>query len=165
MPAAFPDTLAYLPPNLEAAGKDPMVYGVEYLPLAVSAIRQRAQFVVAEDAAFLIVAAAAFKTTDTDGTLAGDMLALVNVSLASSRQSIIQTTQPGQNLPPLENFFGSGQQPMYWSVPKIIRPGEIVVVELTNLEATARNYRLSFFGCHLYRARVNDPWAWTRGRW
>lgn len=158
-------TTRFLPPVLEAAGKDLFVYGVEFLPLALSANRQSAQFEVAEDSAFLIVAGAAFKTTSADATLATDMLALVNVYVASSRQQIVQPTQPGGNDPPLENWFGSGQAPMYWSIPKIIRPGETVVVQLTNLEATARNYRLSFLGCHLYRSRVADPWSYFRKDW
>jgi hypothetical protein len=82
---------------------------------------------------------------------------------ASSQQQIIQPTAMLANDSPLDNWFGTGQAWCYWSYPMCVRPTETWVVQLTNLEATARNYRLSFIGAKLYRSRTVDPWAFCRG--
>lgn len=161
---APPSLVPVLPPRLVGAGRELVVYGVEFLPLAVSANRQAASFKVEEDHAFLIVAMNAFLTTADNAAIAlQEMRALVTIYHESDRQQVIQPTVPLANDAPLENLFGSGQAWNYLSYPWIVRPNDTVTVLLSNLEATARNYRLSFIGCRIYRSRAVDPWAYFRG--
>lgn len=159
-----PSLVPVLPPKLAAAGQEFCVYGTEYLPLQANAVRQQASFKVGEDHAFLIVAAARLYLTEGNAIIANDeALALVTMGPVSSSQQLIQPTAPLVNDSPVDNWFGIGKAWSYWSYPFCVRPNETFVVALTNLEAVARNYRLSFIGAKLYRSRGVDPWAWARG--
>jgi hypothetical protein len=152
---------AILPPPLLHAPKDFFVYGVEFLPLAISANRQSATFQVQEDSAFLIIAAARLYLTSADAIVASDQaLALVNVIDSGSGRSLIAQTTGG-NDQPIDNWFGTGKNPAYWPFPKILRPSSVVTVQLTNLEATARNYRLSFIGFKIFRSGATDPFGFS----
>lgn len=152
----------FLPPKLEAAGHDFGIYGVEFLPLGVSA-RASATFTVAEDHAFLIVAANALLTTADNAIITPqEFLALVTLYRQGGPKANTQATVPGANDSPMDNWFGTGKQWAYWGLPYILAPHETLVVTLTNLEATARNYRLSFIGCRLYRSAVMDPWDFAK---
>jgi len=159
----YPSLMSYaaiLPAPLLAAPKDFFVYGCEFLPLAAS-VRQNAAFQVNEDSAFLIVAAARLYLTDANAIIAGDQaLALVNIIDSGSGRSLISQTTAG-NDSPLDNWFGTGKNPAYWPFPKILRPNTQVTVQLTNLEATARNYRLSFIGFKIFRDSANDAFAFA----
>ena len=108
-----------------------------------------------------IVAAARLFLTSADAVIAGDQaLALVNVIDSGSGRSLIAQTTAG-NDSPLDNWFGTGKNPAYWPFPKILRPNSVVTVQLTNLEATARNYRLSFIGFKIFRSGANDAFSFT----
>ncbi len=161
----YPSLMSYaaiLPPPLLTAPKDFFVYNIEFLPLAISAVKQPATFQVQEDSAFLIVAAARLYLTSADAIIAGDQaLSLVNVIDSGSGRSIIAQTTAG-NDSPLDNWFGTGKNPAYWPFPKILRPNSVVTVQLTNLEATARNYRLSFIGFKIFRSPANDAFAFSQ---
>lgn len=161
----WPNLMSYaaiLPDKLLAAPKDFFVYNCEFLPLGVSAIRQASTFQIQEDSAFLIVAAARSYLTNADAIIAGDQpLALVDVVDSGSGRSLIAQTQPGGNDSFLGNWFGTGLNPAYWPFPKILRPNSVVTVRLTNLEATARNYRLSFIGFKIFRDPSSDPFAFA----
>jgi hypothetical protein len=160
----YPSLMSYaaiLPPPLLTAPKDFFVYGCEYLPLAISAVKQAASFQVQEDSAFLIVAAARLYLTNADAIIASDQaLALVNVIDSGAGRSLISQTTAG-NDSPIDNWFGTGKNPAYWPFPKILRPNSVVTVQLTNLEATARNYRLSFLGFKIFRTGANDPYSFA----
>jgi hypothetical protein len=119
-------------------------------------VKQAATFAVQEDSAFLIVAGARLYLDSSDGVIAGDQaLALINVIDSGSGRSLIAQTTAG-NDSPIENWFGTGKNPAYWPFPKILRPNSVVTVQLTNLEATARNYRLSFLGFKIFRSGSVD---------
>ena len=160
----YPSLMSYaaiLPPPLLTAPKDFFVYGCEFLPLAASAVKASATFQVQEDSAFLIVAAARLYLTNADAIIASDQaLALVNVIDSGSGRSLIAQTTAG-NDSPIDNWFGTGKNPAYWPFPKILRPNSVVTVQLTNLEATARNYRISFIGFKIFRTGANDPFSFA----
>jgi hypothetical protein len=165
-------TVEFLPPPLRDAGKEIGIYGVEFIPIEArgAAGRLRASFKVEEDHAFLITQGAVFYTQAvTDAPVgvpaATPIPALVTMGMLDSEQRIIQPTVPGANDSPIDNWFGVGQEPCYWSVPKLLPPNAIFFVELTNLEAAARNYRLSFIGIRIYRARSIDPFSFCRKGW
>ena len=160
----YPSLMSYaaiLPEPLLRNPKDFFVYNVEFLPLAVSAVKATATFQVQEDSAFLIVAAARLYLTNADAVIAGDQaLALVNVIDSGSGRALIAQTTAG-NDSPIDNWFGTGKNPAYWPFPKILRPNSVVTVQLTNLEATARNYRLSFLGFKIFRSTAADSFAFA----
>lgn len=161
----------FLPPRVQAAPQDFGIYGVEFLPLAGAAVRQQATFTVEEDHAFLIVAASVLYTTGDDqvvGAGVGTPIpALVTLRTLVSGRQFTQHIVRGANMDdsPIDNWFGTGKSWMYWSLPVILQPKDTFVVLLTNLEAVAHNYRLSFIGARLYRKPSMDPWAFFRGGW
>lgn len=173
MTAALLDpTVELLPPPLRDAGKELGIYGVEFIPIEARgpAGRLRASFKVEENHAFLITQGAVFYTQAGTDVAVGPPFttpipSLVTMGELGSNRQIIQRTMPGANNSPIDNWFGFGQAPMYWSLPVLLRPNAVWAVELTNLEAAARNYRLSFIGIRIYRARSVDPWAFCRNGW
>lgn len=173
MTAALLDpTVELLPPPLRDAGKEFGIYGVEFLPIEARgpAGRLRARFEVDENHAFLITHGAVFYTqagTDAPVGVPADtpIPCLITMGLLDSNQQMIQPTMPGANNSPLDNWFGDGKQPMAWSVPKLLPPNGIFAVELTNLEAAARNFRLSFLGIRIFRSRAADPFGFCRNGW
>jgi hypothetical protein len=162
-PAINPRGLVpFLPPKLQAAGQDFGIYGVEFLPLG-SLARAQQSFKVEQDHAFLIVAANAFLTTADDVAVTPqEMRALVTMWRLSGPKAAVQPTDPGINDAPLENWFGSGQQWCFWSLPYVMGPSDSLIVTLTNLERTPRNYRLSFIGARCWRSAVMDAYDFCR---
>jgi hypothetical protein len=169
--ALIDPTVQLLPPKLEAAAQEFGIYGVEFLPLpaAASPPRSTQVFEVDEDHAFLIVAANVSYLSNAnavigpaDGT---PIPALVTMGLQGAARQIIQQTIPRANDSPIDNWFGTGKQWCYWPMPVIVPPGRAWVVQMTNLEAVTRNFRLSFIGARLWRSRVVDPWGWCRDGW
>lgn len=173
MTAALLDpTVELLPPPLRDAGKELGIYGVEFIPIEArgAAGRLRATFKVEEDHAFYIThGAVCYTQAVTDATVGPPLTtpipALVTMGVVGSADRIIEQTQPLANDSPLDNWFGFGQRPCYWSLPKLLPPNTLFFVELTNLEAVARNYRLSFIGIRIYRARSIDPFSFCRKGW
>ncbi len=170
--APWDPTVEFLPPPLREAGKEIGIYGVEFIPIEARGPtgRLRASFKVEEDHAFLITQGAVFYTQAATDAPVGvpantPIPALVTMGTLDSNQQIIQPTMPGANNSPIDNWFGFGKQPCYWSLPKLLAPDATFAVELTNLEAAARNYRLSFIGIRLYRARSIDPFSFCRRGW
>ena len=161
----------YLPPPLDTAAQEFAIFGVEYLPLPANTAppKRTAFFDTDEDSAFLIVAANVLYTSNADAVIGPaattPIPALVTMGMLGSSRRIIEPTRPLANDSPIDNWFGTGKQWCYWPLPILIPPSATWVVQMTNLEAVTRNFRLSFIGAKLYRSAVVDPWAFCRNGW
>lgn len=54
------------------------------------------------------------------------------------------------------NFFGTAQLPSIWGAPLFVKPAATIQVTLTNLIATARNVRVSFFGFKIFNTDMGE---------
>lgn len=120
------------------------------LPLAASAAPS-VDIQVNNDADFLIFAATGTSRDTGTGASQADRPFTLQVFDAGSGQNLFDRAQD------FDACVGTAQRPAYWPMPRLIHAGSTMVVTVTNLIATARNVRLSFWGVKFY----NDP----RGGW
>lgn len=135
---------ANLPPAVISLPKDFFVYGVEFLPLGASATANQ-QFDVQSDSAFLILAGVGVVTDTANTVFSANVPQLVTIRDEGSGRNVFNIAQH------FGNVFGTAQLPAYWTYPKILKPKTTVDVELQNLEATARNVRIGFWGFKLFK--------------
>ena len=134
-----------LPRRLWAKTKDFFIYGTQFVPLAASAVAANQEIQIQSDSHFVIMAAVG-TVTDVANTAAVGPPVPQTVRLFD--------TGSGRELQNhdvhFDNMFGDAQLPAYWTYPKLIKAASTFRVELTNLEATARNVRLDFWGFKIF---------------
>lgn len=117
--------------------------GFEFLPLAASATDQR-QVVIDGSAAFVVLSAQLVETDTGNTTFLAEWPLLFRIQDGVSGRYL-------SNIPVhASNWFGTGEQPKYWDVPKIFSPNGSITVECQNLEATNRNVRGLFSGFKIF---------------
>lgn len=106
-------------------------------------------------------------TSDTDswfvglGAVATSRDISTQASIADRPFSVeIKSTSGGrdfQSAPEdFDNFFGTAQLPSVWGAPLFVKPAATIQVTLTNLVATARNVRVSFFGFKIFNTDMGE---------
>jgi len=55
-----------------------------------------------------------------------------------------------------DNVFGTAQLPAVWGAPLFVKPAAAIEVSLTNLVATARNVRISFYGFKIFNTDMGE---------
>lgn len=55
-----------------------------------------------------------------------------------------------------ENTIGTAQRPAWWSTPWLVKRSSLLTVFLTNMIATARNVRISFWGVKVYTTNMGQ---------
>lgn len=132
-----------LPFELWNKVKEPWEPVVNITPLAAS-LAQSGDFKVDGATWFCILGAVATVRDTTNATILTNVPQLVQIQ--DQTQNLNFYSQPTDFM----NVFGTGQEPAWWSLPRIINPAGTVQVTLTNLEATARNVRITFKGFKIY---------------
>lgn len=129
-----------------AAGRA-MQFGVlsipDQLPLAASA-SQSPQIQVPSTFDFVIFAASGTSRDTGTGALQTDHPFTVQVNDAGSSDNLFDRAVDW------DAIVGTAQNPAWWAFPRVIAASSTLTVTLTNLIATARNVRLSFWGVRIY---------------
>ncbi|MGH7166468.1 MAG: hypothetical protein ACREIS_13195 [Nitrospiraceae bacterium] len=134
----------WLPRSLWRKVKDFFVYSSDFIPLAAGGTATQ-DIAVQADSDFVIIAGVRVYTTTGDVAIAGDFFpALVTIRDSGSGRQLMDRPVHAQNL------FGTAQLPAYWPFPKLIRASSTVSTTLQNLEATARNIRISYWGFKVF---------------
>jgi hypothetical protein len=116
---------------------------LDFTPLALSATQTLGLNITA-DADFVILYGTRIVTAVDNTTFVANVPELVTlVDTGAGRQLMSSAVH-------IDELFGTGQLPAYWSFPKLMRAGSTLSVTLQNLEATARNVRLSFHGFKVF---------------
>jgi hypothetical protein len=131
--------MGWLPPTEWGTIKDFYAYEVDFLPIGVSATATASANIQA-DSNFIIMYATLIATAIDNTTPLAFAPALVDLRVSSSGASI--TSSPVH----VNAMFGDGSFPGVFAVPKFLPAASQLQVTLQNLEAVARNYRLTFFG-------------------
>ena len=135
--------LGLLPVEMWDKQKDYFIYSIEFLPLAASG-SATAQVNIQSDSHFLIELITGVVTDVTNATFLANVPELVNLTDSGSGRNFFDKPVHWNNL------FGTAQLPGVLPFPKIINAGSTLTVGLTNLEATARNVRISFIGFKVF---------------
>lgn len=133
----------WLPRELWGLEKDFFIYTANFLPLAISATATT-DIAIQSDSDFVIVACVQLVLTDADAGPALQPLATVTLLDAGSGRQLMDRAVA------VENLYGTAQRPAYLPMPKLIKRASTFSTTLTNLEATARNYRLSYWGFKIF---------------
>jgi hypothetical protein len=133
----------WIPRALWRRLKDFFIYGVDFLPLALSATATR-DIAIQADSDFLIVAGVRLYSTNVDGPITTPSIATVQIVDSGSGRSLFNQPQH------VDNVFGTAQLPAYWPMPKLVRMSSTLSTTLSNLEAVARNYRLAYWGFKVF---------------
>lgn len=96
------------------------------------------------DSAFMILSATMVETDTGNTVFLMNRPLLCQLSEAGGSRSLFNTPQH------VDNVFGTGENPKYWDVPKLLLPNSVLNVTLQNLEATNRNVHVSFSGFKLF---------------
>lgn len=125
------------------------IYELDFLPLGLNATTPGSVQIQA-DSHFLCVAGVALVTNTTNTTV------INSESNASASGKLITITDVGSGAPlnqtpvPLDNWFGTGQRPAVWPIPKLFRASGAINVVIQDIFAAAHNVRLSFWGIRIY---------------
>lgn len=133
----------WYPDKAKGLAIDYNVYGTDFLPLGVSATVQN-PINISGTAAFCILSAVLVETATDNTTLLAFAPLLFRLRDTGSNRELSNIAVAANN------WFGTAQEPKYWDVPKIIAPNSTFIVEAQNLEAVARNVRVSFHGFNIY---------------
>ncbi len=123
--------------------KDFFIYGVDFLPLAISATATR-DIAIQADSDFLIVAGVRLYSSSADAPITTPSISTVQIVDSGSGRSLFNQAQH------TDNVFGTAQLPAYWPMPKLVRMSSTISTTLINLEAVARNYRLAYWGFKVF---------------
>jgi hypothetical protein len=146
------------------AHKVPFIYTVPFgigglgTTLAASAVAQRGSVATDLHAAFCALQIAFAYLTTTDAAIATDPRFLFRLVRGSRGNQGYAHSNGVLGVLPLDspthilNIAGTGKKPAYLPSPIVFQPGELVTVELTNLEAVARHVEIAFIGYQLLRA-------------
>ena len=142
LPALNP-FLGLLPREFWPKTKDFFVYSIEFVPLAASAT-STTSIQIQADSAFLITMGTVVVTDTTNATFISNIPELILITDAGSGRQLSDKAVH------MNNLFGTAQLPAVWPFPKIMAPSSTLAATLQNLEATARNVRLSFWGFKVF---------------
>lgn len=135
--------LGLLPTEMWDKQKDYFIYSLEFLPLAASGIAAAAVN-IQSDSHFLIELITGVATDVTNATFIANVPELVNMTDSGSGRNFFDKPVHWNNL------FGTAQLPGVLPFPKVINAGSTLTIQLTNLEATARNVRISLIGFKVF---------------
>jgi hypothetical protein len=122
---------------------DYFVYGCTYEPLNANATTQR-NIAISGDADFCILSAVLVETAEDNTTFVVNSPILFTLKDSGSGRELSNEATHA------DNWFGTAQLPKYWDVPKILTRNSTFTVTAQNLEATARNVRVSFHGFKIF---------------
>lgn len=149
----LPNPFLYtLPRPLWGKLKDFFGYTVNFTGtniLAASAT-QTLQTVIQNDSAFIIIAANAVVTDAADTTQITFVPQTVQIQDQSAGRNFFDAPTH------YHNVYGTAQQPAYWTLPRLVKAGSIISTTLANLEAFARNVRITYLGFKVFRTDVTD---------
>lgn len=141
--AAGAVALAALPPEMSQRARDFFLVTAEILPLAASGSGADT-ISINDDADFLIVAGTGVVTSVDNATFLANVPILVELKDSGSGRDMMDAPVHWNNI------FGTAQYPAIWPYPKLIRRASSLTVKCTNLEATARNVRVTFHGFKVF---------------
>lgn len=118
--------------------------GANVLPASASATVSTS---IQSDSAFIIVGASLLASDITDAAALGYVPQTVQISDQASGRTFFDAPTA------VMNVFGSGAQPAYWAMPKLVMPASTISTTLNNLEATARNVRITYWGFKVFNVR------------
>jgi len=142
LPALNP-FLGLLPREFWPKTKDFFIYSIEFTPLAASGT-STVSIQIQADSAFLITMATIVVTDTANAVFISNIPELVTLTDAGSGRQLSDKAVH------VNNIFGTAQLPAVWPFPKIMAPSSTLSATLQNLEATARNVRLSFWGFKVF---------------
>jgi hypothetical protein len=109
---------------------------------------------VANDVDFLVLGLSCEVATAAAGTTEQTYWPfLIMISESGSGNKWFDSSQHLNNVAGRGSVDGLGYRPLPY--PRFVQGATQVLVELTNLEASARRVWITFHGCKLYRARVS----------
>lgn len=128
---------------------DPFTFVINFLPLAASDTATD-DFITQADSGFAIC--------KTSYTVASNVNVFVaNISDTPKYAPFVITLSDSGSGRDLSNapvsintYFGTGERPYIWPIPKILDPNSTFTVRIQNLVATAFNVRLSFHGYKIF---------------
>lgn len=134
----------WYPQEARGLATDFFTYGTDFEPLALSATTTRA-IQINSDSAFFVLSATLTETDTGNTVFLPNRPLLCQLSTGGASLNLFNTPIH------VDNIFGSGEEPKYWDVPKILLPNTTFNVQLQNLEATARNVRVAFSGFKMFK--------------
>lgn len=150
--------LSLLPPQFGPWYKNYYAYPTSYLTLGASATTTN-NIAIQNDAYFVLLSATMVETSSTDSTLLTYRPVTVQIFDSSSSANVF--AQPIM----CDEFFGDAQQPGFLAYPYIFLPGGNIAITLVNLEATARNVRLTLHGFKANpRLKMSDVYSQAGAR-
>lgn len=136
--------LGWIPRKLWRMAKDFFIYSVEFLPLA-AATTGVVNTAIQSDSDFLCVAATRVITDAANVVFAPNAPMLVRIFDAGSGRAVMD--RPIH----MDNYFGTGQLPSYWPMPKIFRANGTIETTVQNLDAAnGFNVRLAYLGFKVF---------------
>lgn len=146
--------VAFIPPGLENAYKEPFSYSVIFPNIASNQVLQQTTN-IQNDSYFVCVEQtvdiwdqATGNTTNTLPQVAPMLVRILDTS--SGKYSMDQAT-------PIANLFGTAMSPfVYLYRAKLFLPGGQIQVELTNGMGTAQRVRFTFVGFKVYPKLADD---------
>lgn len=151
--------MGLVPRELWGVYKQFFIYELDFLPLNASATAT-GQVQIQNDSHFLCVAGVALVSNTANTTV------INSESNASTSGKLVSITDAGSGAPltstavALENWFGTGQRPATWPMPKLFRAGGAISMTIQDIFAAQHNVRFSFWGIRIY---PNIPASQTVG--
>ena len=145
--------LGYLRPNLWGKEKDPCTYSADFRGVFVAAPGATTQVDVQinGDSHFVATGLAFVGYNVDDVTPLAPSPALVYLKTSNANAPVMD--RPVH----IQNIGGDAELPAYFAFPMTLKPKEVLSVLLTNQEAVARNYHLSFLGFKVFGMGAQTP--------
>jgi len=105
---------------------------------------------VQNDSAFVIIAAVATVTDSTDAVQVTFVPETVQIQDQAQGRTFFDSPTHFMNV------FGTAQQPAFWTLPRLVKAGSTLATTLQNLEAVARNVRITYLGFKVFNMDVTD---------
>lgn len=125
------------------------IYELDFLPLNANATAT-GSIQIQADSHFLCVAGVALVTITANTTI------INSESNASASGKLVTIVDAGSGAPltqvpvALDNWFGTGQRPAIWAIPKLFKASGSINVTIQDIFAAQHNVRLSFWGIRIY---------------
>lgn len=134
-----------LPRLYRGLAQDWFVYTADFLPL-VASVAQLENVQVSDDAAFCLVKIAFVATSVDNLTRLTFAPALILIQDGSSNRNLADAETH------IHNLAGTGEQPALVTPPRVFARASTIAVQLRNLEAVNRNYRVALIGFKIFPA-------------